>query len=69
MNWIKVILEEAKDRQIKILELGSGTGLGGISITKLLSKTIKPEAYEVYMTDICEKALATLKTNLELNDV
>ena len=66
-NWVKECIQQAPDRKLKILELGSGTGLGGISLTRMLQKILKPEQYQVTMTDICEKALDTLKTNLELN--
>ena len=66
-EWVKDLLVQAQGHQLRVLELGSGTGLGGICLTKLLSKAMKQEVYEVIMTDICEKALDTIKTNLELN--
>ena len=68
-TWIKELLAESNKgaQSLKVLELGSGTGLGGISLTKLLEK-IGCQA-EVYMTDVCEKALEVIQTNLQANNL
>ena len=46
-----------------ILELGSGTGLGGIFVKKLLPQS------SVVMTDICTKSLQSIRNNLSLNEL
>ena len=68
-TWTKELISESMkaNQGLKVLELGSGTGLGGICLTKLLEK-IDCKA-EIYMTDICEKALEVIQTNLQANDV
>jgi 16S rRNA G1207 methylase RsmC len=48
-----------------VLELGSGTGLGGLFASALLKKT-SPDS-DLYMTDICERSLEVVKTNMDLN--
>ena len=45
----------------RILELGSGTGLGGIFAKKLYPKS------EIHMSDICLKSIASIEANLKLN--
>ncbi|TNV75732.1 hypothetical protein FGO68_gene977 [Halteria grandinella] len=45
-----------------VLELGSGTGLGGI-----FARTLLKEAETVYMTDICTKSLQMIRENILLN--
>ena len=52
-----------------MLELGSGTGLGGICMAKLLEAEVNAELMSdltssVVMSDICTKSLDTLSTNL-----
>ncbi len=46
---------------LKVLELGSGPGLGGIFASSLLSDS------KVYMTDICPKSLQLIRQNIDLN--
>ena len=48
--------------QIDVLELGSGTGLGGLHFTALTSGK-----HKLVMTDICEKSLKLIKKNIEGN--
>ena len=57
------ILKENKS--VRVLELGSGTGLGGIHFGTLMKK-VGVEA-EIYMTDICAKSLRTAGKNLIRN--
>ena len=54
-------------QSVRVLELGSGTGLGGIHLAKLLEKS-QVQA-EIFMTDICLKSLSTAKKNLARNGV
>ena len=50
-----------------MLELGSGTGLGGICISKLLETYYPDLEREVTLTDICLKSLEVLHNNLSHN--
>ena len=50
---------------IRVLELGSGTGLGGIHFAKLMQHMDRH--FNLYMTDICEKSLKLIKQNVEQN--
>ena len=47
---------------MEVLELGSGTGLGGLHFT-LLTKA----QHKLTMTDICEKSLKLIRKNVALN--
>ena len=52
---------------LRVLELGSGTGLGGVHISKYLAK--RGLEFELMMTDICEKSLKVIDRNLTNNGV
>ncbi len=48
---------------IKVLELGSGTGLGGIHFAKLMNHMGRN--YTLYMSDVCEKSLKLISKNVK----
>ena len=50
---------------VDVIELGSGTGLGGIHASKFLET--QKHKVSVTMTDICEKALKNIQKNLTEN--
>ncbi len=72
---LKLIKEKYLDRNIKILDLCTGSGAIAISIAKYienldnktLQKNIK-EQIEIYAIDICKKALEIAKKNAKDND-
>jgi methylase of polypeptide subunit release factors len=51
----------------RVLELGSGTGLGGLFASAQLQKQTNGQKIELYMTDLCEKSLDAAFKNVELN--
>ena len=70
-SWVSQMLrshQEAGSSKLKVLELGSGTGLGGISTAKILEnqKSDLTSPPELYLTDICTKSLDTVRNNLTL---
>ncbi|MFP8490182.1 peptide chain release factor N(5)-glutamine methyltransferase [Gracilimonas sp. Q87] len=61
---VDLILKENKEKEnLKILDIGTGSGCIPVSIKKE-----KPE-WDVYATDISEKALEIAKSNAEYNEV
>ena len=60
VDWI---LNETKGENLKILDIGTGSGCIAISLAKNLPKAI------VYALDVSNEALKIAKKNAELNDV
>ena len=67
-SWLKEMTELHKQegKPLRVLELGSGTGLGGITMAKLLELEQPTLAGTVCLTDICIRALEVINTNLTL---
>ena len=64
VDWIITYnskIERSKD--LKILDIGTGSGCIAISLAKNISNS------EVFAIDVSQKALATAKKNAEINDV
>ena len=64
VDWIITYnskIERSKD--LKILDIGTGSGCIAISLAKNISNS------EVFAIDVSQKALATAKRNAEINDV
>ena len=55
------------DGKLRVLELGSGTGLGGLHYFKLVQQI--GQNCDLHMTDICEKSLKVIERNLKNNSV
>jgi release factor glutamine methyltransferase len=64
---VELIIEstnyELRNRKLKVLDIGTGSGCIAISLAKHLATS------EVFAIDVSEKALAVAKKNSELNDV
>ena len=63
-----IALSENKEDTFRVLELGSGTGLGGLFASAQLQKQANGRKIEIHMTDICEKGLDVVGLNIELNN-
>lgn len=81
-SWLYRLLESVKQRQaagevgseFKVLELGSGTGLGGICMARLLEEVcdertnaLSDLTSTIVMSDVCAKALEVIQRNLANN--
>ena len=73
-SWLIGLINERKKstegRELRVLELGSGTGLGGICMAKLLEAERNEELMSdltssLVMSDICTKSLDTISTNVK----
>jgi tRNA G26 N,N-dimethylase Trm1 len=58
---LQFLKKEHNTSEYKILELGSGTGLGGFF------SQIQLNAKEICMTDICPQSINLIKENIQLN--
>ena len=58
---LKFLTKENNTSEYQILELGSGTGLGG------LFTQIQLNAKKIYLTDICPQSIKLIKENIKLN--
>ena len=63
VEWIISSVKMPKFTNLKILDIGTGSGCIGISLAKNISDA------QVFAIDISEKALATAKENADLNKV
>lgn len=69
-SWLNLALmpQQEPNLSFKVIELGSGTGLGGICATRLLEmEQFAHIKRQVVMTDICHKALEVIDNNVKLS--
>lgn len=66
-EWIESHPELVSGDKLRVLELGSGTGLGGTHIAAYLKS--RGVEFELTMTDICEKSLKVIERNLKNNKI